>query len=92
MGLAMDTTGPPDRMQSDDPDTLAPAVEEIERSALATPEKLSGGGLHSVIAVLHEKPAYLDGPRQLAAAHEALVEHIFEHLQQDAGLGMIQQR
>ena len=80
MGWMCDAAGPPERMKADDADAFAPAEEEIKISELETPEKLSGGGLHSAIAILYKKPAYLDGPRQLAAAHEALVEHIFKYL------------
>jgi hypothetical protein len=42
-----------------------------------------------VVCFGNEEPPNLDGTREFAAAHETLVEHIFQHFQQDAGLGAV---
>ena len=38
----------------------------------------------------HEEAPHLEGAREFAAPYEALVEHVLEHLEQDAGLHPVQ--
>ena len=44
------------------------------------------GGLQFVVFFRDEELADLDGAGQFSVAHEALVEHVFQYFEEDAGL------
>jgi len=52
--------------------------------------KRSGRGGEVLVSVLYEKASYLERARQFASAYEALIEHVFQHFQQNAGLNAVQ--